>query len=442
MSHAAQRLCRFEFVHPLLRAPYAALGAAAELAAALSPVDMTRPSKWRRALSARRGLADRLRAFTPHRDTARQLAWFHAPSVGEALMALPVIDALRAGNPAPQTALTWYSPSMEAFAARFAVDFRDYLPFDTTRGARTVLDALRPTALIYAKLDVWPLLTERAAERGVRVGMIAAALSEESSRRGRFARSVLGGAYAALEVVGAVSADDAERLIALGVPRDAVTVTGDTRFDQAWNRIQHLDRGRPPFSLLGPARPTVVAGSTWPADEGPLLAAWERVCAALPDARLVVAPHEPTAAHLGPLRAWGARTGLTTALLSDAAAETADVVIVDTVGVLAELYAVAAVAFVGGGFGGFGLHSVLEPAALGVPVTFGPNWRGSRDARGLVACGAAVQAGDGATLAELLTKWLRDPLARGQAGSAAAVFIQAELGAAARSVELLNRLLH
>ena len=133
-------------------------GAAAEAAVALVPPGQ---AKWRRALVARRGLFERYEAFAASRDTRRPLAWFHAPSVGEALQALPVTQRLRARSTA-QLALTWFSPSAEAFSARFDVDFRDYLPFDTTRGAAAALDGLRPTALVYSKLDVWPVLTHAA----------------------------------------------------------------------------------------------------------------------------------------------------------------------------------------------------------------------------------------------------------------------------------------
>ena len=398
-------------------------------------------AKWRRTFSARRGLAGRMHAFAERRDPSRPMAWFHAPSVGEALMALPVLHGLRDALPAAQRALTWYSPSAEAFAARFDVDFRDYLPFDTVRGAVTSLDALRPTALVYSKLDVWPVLTERAAGRGVRLGLIAATLRPGSARQGALARGLLGDAYARLDMIGAVTAEDAERLVALGARRDAVTVTGDTRYDQVWERIDRIDRSAPPVSTLTSGRPTIVAGSTWPADEGPLLEAWEHVRRRFPAARLILAPHEPTPEHISPLRAWGMRAGVTTALESEPRATDADLIIVDRVGVLGELYALATAAFVGGGFHSLGLHSVLEPAALGIPVAFGPQWNQSRDAAGLVAARGGEPVLDAAELARTLERWLSDENSRAEAGGAAKAFVRAGLGAAHRSVELVLQLL-
>ena len=398
-------------------------------------------AKWRRALAGRRELGDRLRAFAAVRDPARQLVWFHAPSVGEALMAQPVLAGLRDHEPAPQRALTWFSPSTLAFASRFDADFRDYLPFDTARGAGRALDALAPTALVYSKLDVWPVLTEAAARRHVRLGLIAAAVRPGSARLGFFAKALLRDSYALLDRVGAVTAEDAERLVALGTPRDAIVVTGDTRFDQAWERVQRIDRSAPPVAALLSDRPTVVAGSTWPADEGPLLEAWEIVVRRVPAARLVVAPHEPTPAHLAPIRAWGQRAGLRTALESETRAGVADVVIVDRVGVLGELYALARCAYVGGGFHRFGLHSVLEPAALGIPVAVGPRWRESRDAAGLLAGGGGTSADDAPGLARTLETWLESEGDRLKAGQAADAFVRAGLGATRRTLDLVIRLL-
>jgi len=416
------------------------LARAAEAAAARVPADAA-AAKWRRALAARRGLAERVQAFAPHRDRSRPLGWFHAPSVGETLMALPVLRDLRASQHPPQLAITWYSPSAESFARRIDADFHDYLAFDTREAAVRALGALAPTALVYAKLDVWPVLTEEAARKGVKLGLIAASLSSRSSRLGRTARALLTDAYAALDAVGAVGPEDAERLVRLGVRHSAITVTGDTRYDQVWDRVQGIDRTAEPLRKLLSDRPTVVAGSTWPSDEHPLLRAWERVRVRVPGARLIIAPHEPTSAHVGTIRAWGQGIGARTATLGQEAAASAEVVIVDRVGVLAELYAVGTAAFVGGGFHRAGLHSVLEPAALSLPVAFGPNWRSSRDAAGLVAIGAGASKHGPEPLARVFESWLTDRVGSAEIGKRGSAFVRGGLGAAKRTLQVVEHLL-
>ncbi|HEY0996559.1 MAG TPA: glycosyltransferase N-terminal domain-containing protein [Gemmatimonadaceae bacterium] len=416
-------------------------GVAVQLARAAAAVTPRGEAKVMRALAARRGIRERYAAWgAAHRDPSHPLLWMHAPSVGEGLQARPVLELARRIRPDLQLAYTHFSPSALRFAASLDVDFRDYLPFDAPGDVRAALDALRPTALVFSKLDVWPNLVREAAARGVRLGMVSATLAAGSSRRSVMARALLRGAYARLDAVGAVDASDADRLVALGVRPEAITVTGDTRYDQVWQRAASVDRGSALLAPFSDGRPTLVAGSTWPADERPLLDAWLAVRGAVEGARLVIAPHEPTAAHLAPIEQWAARHGIALARLGDPSAGGAEVVLVDRVGVLGDLYAIADAAFVGGGFHDAGLHSVLEPAAFGVPVLYGPRYSNSRDAVLLLANGGGVPAGDAGELQRALGLWLGDR-AQGRAiGDRARGMVRAGLGAARRSFELVLRL--
>jgi 3-deoxy-D-manno-octulosonic-acid transferase len=365
----------------------------------------------------------------------------HAPSVGEGLQARPVLVELRRRQPELQLAYTYFSPSAVDFASGLDVDFRDALPFDTARGAATVTAALAPTALVFSKLDVWPLLTAAAAQRGAKLGLISATLPAASSRMHGFASVLLRDAYRALDAVGAISPDDGARLVRLGCRREVVTVTGDTRFDQVWARAAAADRASRLLAPLGSTRPTLVAGSTWPADEAVLLPALTTARRAYPDLRALIAPHEPTAAHIAPIERWARESGLRASRLGAADAPQADVVVVDRVGVLGELYALADIAFVGGAFHGAGIHSVLEPAAFGAPVIFGPRHSNSREAGLLLAEGGARLARDAAGLAAVLDAWLGHDAARRAAGRAARQFVERNLGATERSVALIERLL-
>jgi 3-deoxy-D-manno-octulosonic-acid transferase len=251
----------------------------------------------------------------------------------------------------------------------------------------------------------------------------------------------LSDAYARLDAVGAIDERDAERLVDLGVRRDRVTVTGDTRYDQVWARVHAVDRTTGFVAALKSERPTLVAGSTWPLDERPLLAAWTRVRATVRDARLVIAPHEPSESHLSPVERWASGAGLRVARMGAADAGSADVIVVDRVGVLGDLYALAHIAYVGGGFHAAGLHSVLEPAAFGVPVLFGPRFANSRDAALLIAAGGGATADSASGLEATLRGWLSNDGTRGDAGRAAVGVVERGLGAAERSWKLVARLL-
>lgn len=418
---------------------YRALGQLARGAAAVAP---NSESKLLRTLRARRGIRARYRAWgASGRDAHRPLLWMHAPSVGEGLQARPVLELMRQRRPDVQLAYTHFSPSAKAFARGLDVDFQDYLPFDTPGDAEVALTSLAPTALVFSKLDVWPVITHEALARGVRLGMISATLARGSSRRSRTASALLRDAYAALEVVGAIDAADADRLVQLGVRPNVITVTGDTRYDQVWLRAQRVDRSSPLMLRLRDARPTLVAGSTWPADEAALLPAIASLRAEGLDFRVIIAPHEPTPDHVARLIAWARATKLSVVRLDEERAGDADVVVVDRVGVLGDLYALADVAFVGGGFHAAGLHSVLEPAAFGTPVLFGPRHENSRDAGLLAQRGGGAAVASESELVRRLRQWISETKVRREAGDYARALVRSGVGAAERSFALVERLL-
>ncbi len=411
-------------------------------------------AKLARGVAGRRRLRDRYETWSAaHRDRARPLVWFHAPSVGEGLQARPVIEALRAERPDWRIAYSFFSPSAEALARTLPVDFADYLPFDRPREVAAALDALAPTALVFAKLDVWPELALAAAARGVRLGLVSATVAESSSRLAWPARDWAASAYAALDRIGAIAPEDAERLERLGARRPAITITGDTRYDSVAQRAERLDRAREPLRSLaagGTEAFTIVAGSTWPADEAVVLPAFAQLRARGEPVRLLLAPHEPTPPHLAAIDATAYAAGLPrpvrlSQLLAAGAPGEVSLVVVDQVGVLADLYALGQAAFVGGGFHRAGLHSVLEPAVFGVPVSFGPQWRMSRDAGILIERGAAValppRVEGQSALQDLWLEWRRDPPARARAGAAGASVVREGRGAAVRTAALVTELL-
>ena len=442
-------------VNPVLKILWAGAVSGTRLAAHLVPAH---GGKLARSLAARVGVRERVRATAGRRDPDRPLVWLHAPSVGEGLQARPILEAIRRASPAVQLAYTWFSPSADAFAARLAadglVDLLEVLPFDGTAEARTMLSAWRPDVLAFVKLDVWPVLAEQAQQAGVRTALVSATLASNSSRQGRLARLVLGDAYRGLDAVGAISADDAARLVRLGVRPACVSVTGDTRMDQVSARAASVGPDHPVRSLLGPrgahgsrsdgAADLLVAGSTWPADEAVLLPAflaWRRLHAG---ARLIIAPHEPTHAHLAPIERWAGDHAVPLVRLSEAEQNPArdwSVLLVDRVGVLGALYALGDRAFVGGGFHASGLHSVLEPAAYGIPVLFGPRHANAREAGLLVERGGATAVDDSGALLDTLRRWSGNPDARERAGITARALVDEGLGSTGRVQQLIEGLL-
>jgi 3-deoxy-D-manno-octulosonic-acid transferase len=412
----------------------------------LLPLAARGEGKLARGIRGRAGVLERMEAWArEHRDPTRPLAWFHAPSVGEGLQARAVIEAFRARRPDAQVAYTFFSPSAERFAATVRADVADYLPLDLPLEVRRALDALRPSAIAFSKTDVWPVLTREATARGIPLAMLSGTLPVSSSRLRGPARALLGPAYRRLDRVAAISAADAERFGALGVPAERRSVMGDARFDQVWARAAAADRQS---ALLHPFAGfegvTLVAGSTWPADEEKLVPALSLILDQWAPVRAILVPHEPTPAHLDALEARLRQHFIRhTRRLSEveAGAEPGHVIVVDRVGVLGDLYALADVAYVGGGWGTAGLHSVLEPAAFGVPVYFGPRHANAREAAELIAAGGAFELDAGDSILGPLMRMIGSADARRAAGDAARAYVQAGLGAAERGAEIIDGLL-
>jgi 3-deoxy-D-manno-octulosonic-acid transferase len=242
---------------------------------------------------------------------------------------------------------------------------------------------------------------------------------------------------------GAIAPEDAERLTRLGVAAERIQVLGDPRFDSVVERVEAVPADDP-LLRFGGGQPVLIAGSTWSGDEEVLLGALARVRQRHADARLILVPHEPRPDHLAEVDRRAAALGLPPPVRLSAAQGPGPLLLVDRVGVLASLYGAGTMAYVGGGFHSAGLHSVLEPAAWGSPVAFGPRWRESRDAELLLKGGGgiAISATSAGAAIEEFTRtwldWLDNPETRGRQGAAALAVVRAGVGAADRTAHMVE----
>jgi len=415
---------------------YGAVGQLSRVAPLLAPPGDSRVSV---ALRARRGLTRRYADWARNsRDRSRPLIWIHASSVGEGLQAKPVIDLFRARRPDVQIVYTFFSPSARQFAGAIGADYSDFLPFDNAADMDAALDALRPTAIVFSKLDVWPVLVERARRKSVPLALVSGTLPAHSRRLTGLGGAVARDAYLALDTIGVVSAADAASFESAGIPRMRIEVTGDNSFDQVIARAETAHASTVVERMRSP-RFTLVAGSTWPTDDRVLFRAWDRVKRKHSKARLIIAPHELSERHLGAIEAWS-RASYSLARLSEPGAATAEIVIIDRYGLLGDIYAVADVAYVGGGLHPAGLHSVAEPAAFGVPVIYGSTYARRRDAELLLAAGGGAAIDSADSLERAISVWLPEAV-RKAAGARALGVVREEAGASERSYALLTTLL-
>ncbi len=431
---------------PAARATPALYRAAARAAVGLAPALSRLSPKLAAGHRGRSGAGARLAAWgARHRDRSRPLIWLHASSVGEGLQAESVLLELRRRHPDAQYAYTHYSPSAVGLARRLPVDVADYLPYDLPGPAEAVLRNLAPDLLVFAKLDLWPELAVRASRGGTAVALVAATVSPGSGRLRWPARALTRAGYQAVTAAAAVSHEDAARLSRLGVASTRIRVVGDPRYDSVVERIAGVSEAEP-LLAYGRGAPTLVAGSTWPQDEAVVLEGYRQLLGSHPEARLILVPHEPTPAHLEAAEQAAVALGLPMPVRLSRAAGPVPLLLVDRVGVLAKIYGAGLAAYVGGGFGRAGLHSVLEPAAWGLPVVVGPRWGQSRDAAALLEAGGARALSGGTreaglALAGIWREWIEREDGRTQAGERARTLVESGRGASARSAELLAGLI-
>jgi 3-deoxy-D-manno-octulosonic-acid transferase len=376
--------------------------------------------------------------------------WVHAVSVGEVRLAMSVIAAHRRRAGADHVHLTATTETGRALAlearargAPGAPDGVSAFPADLPGPMRRLLEHLRPRAVVVMETEIWPHLYRQARRRRLPLVILNARLSPRAFPRYRRFRALFGPALAGVSLVAARSAADAERFVALGAAADRVRVTGDLKFDLP-APVAAPAEVRRRLGLV--AAPVLVAGSTARAETGPVLDAFTALRAAMPGASLVLAPRHPEDLDdaAAAVTAAGWRLARYGALAAGPAAggATHDVVLVDHVGVLPEIYAAADLAFVGGSLVPRGGQNLLEPAAVGVPVLFGPqhqNVRAAADA--LLAAGGGFVARDGAHLATLVVDLARDPSRARAAGAAARGVVERERGGLQRTLDAAEPIL-
>lgn len=401
--------------------------------------------KLRDGLSGRRGAAARLLTRAP--VLRGRSVWFHTTSVGEYEQARPLVALFHLRRPQLEVLHTFFSPSGHRYARRLGEAAHvEYLPDDTPRTVAQVLDALRPRLLVFVKFDLWPNLIVEAHRRAVPTMLVDATLQPRSLRSRWPARALYRDLYRKLACISAVSQADAARFRALVPEHPCIVVDGDTRFDQVISRRREAARVDLPASLRANRPFTFIAGSTWSPDEERVLAAWSalrRTARSEVAPRLILVPHEPTPRHLAALEKQLDAARLESCRLSeiDASATLAvDVVLVDRVGVLAELYAHADVAYVGGAFTS-GVHNVMEPAIASLPVLFGPGHHNAPEAEMLLEDGAAAVIRSAADLERQLHTLTGNDVLRSRMGGRARAFVEANRGASERCMARVDEVL-
>ncbi len=373
--------------------------------------------------------------------------WIHAVSVGEALTARAIAGDLKARYPHLRLFVSTTTMTGQQVARRQfpMADGIFYFPLDLGFVVRRVLDVVRPRLFVMMETEIWPNLLRTCRARGIRTVVINGRISARSYPRYRLVRPLFRRVLGLVDRFCVQGEETRGRLVALGAPADRIVVTGSLKFDalegpgvssRGGDRVLRYFRG-----IDG--RPVIVAGSTFPGEDEILLRSFERIRTLSPHALLILVPRRPE--RFGEVdalsRQAGFRTVRRTALTIDEDLR-ADVVVLDTIGELAQVYQLATAVFVGGSLVNMGGHNILEPAAVGKAIVFGPHMQNFAEiADTFLRADAAIQVASARELEDQLIALLANGARRERLGAAARALVEANRGARERSLDAIAGLL-
>jgi len=401
-------------------------------------------------------LSPRIRALQSFADLRRELftdierklravpkpscrLWVHASSVGEFEQARPVIAELKRRMPELDVVVSFLSDSgyeaRKDFPGASAVF---YLPLDTPDNARRLVELVKADLFMLMRYDFWPNHLEAVKQSGAKMVLAAAALPQGSAYFKPVLRGFYRDLFALFDTIFTVGETDREAFANTFHCRKVVQA-GDPRFDQVLERQRNSDARAARLKPLFDGRTVLVAGSTWEPDETILLPAWiplrEKIS-------LVLVPHKVDRPNIDRIMENLRKLGLEAVTISSIG-ESFDprkqVLVVDQTGYLAELYAIASIAYVGGAFG-VNVHNTIEPAVHGIPVLFGPNFGKSPEAGELIESGGAATIANESGLHAALSRFANAPDRMRQAGAKAGAFVQSRLGATRTVSDAMQRM--
>lgn len=398
----------------------------------------------------RRGVRLRLGLYPerpwPSSRGAGPRIWLHGASAGDLLALSPIIRELRQREPEVTlvvSAMTSSGMAMAESKLEGAVDARTYLPYDLPGACARAVAAIQPDLLVIEYTELWPNLLAAARRSGAKIALTNGRIHERRMGAYRLLFRLVGNPLRGLDALLMRSEAEAERAIALGAPKDRVTITGNTKFDLVGRPGggDELAELRAAFGVGD--EPIWVAGSTHEGEEEALLGIFRTLRAEFPRLRMLLAPRYPERA--GRVASIARGLGFEVALRTQSSRATpapagTPVLVLDTIGELLDAYGLATVVFVGGSFVPRGGQNILEPAGQGKPVLYGPNMANFADSLEVLQGRGGIQLGSYAELEGVLRSLLEREGECERLGLMAQDSVRKVSGASARDAEILLRL--
>ncbi|MFZ5446966.1 MAG: 3-deoxy-D-manno-octulosonic acid transferase [Myxococcota bacterium] len=368
--------------------------------------------------------------------------WLHGASAGDLLALAPMIDRLRARHPNARVIVSTMTNTGHLMATerlRKNIDAVIYAPWDLFGATRRAVAAVKPDLLVLEYTEIWPNLIRAAHSSGARVALTNGRFSARHLGRYRRLFSLIGNPLHDIDLFLMREDDEAERVLQLGAPRERVRVTGNTKFDALVPLAQAVEDPalREALGLRAGGR-VWICGSTHEGEEEQLFEVYKRLIAVAPDLSMVIAPRYLERAERVAQLATAA--GLHVGLRSKGNPERAPVVVLDTIGELGRAYRLATLVFVGGSFITRGGQNILEPAAHGKPVLFGPHMENFHDSVQVLVGRGGIQVKDADHLARVMTDLLQRPDSVDSLGVLASNAVRQISGASDRNVDALSAL--
>ena len=399
----------------------------------------------------RQGLAEKVLGRVDFRADGRPVVWFHAVSVGEVIQLQKVVDEFRrrTRDEFQIVISTSTDTGWELVQKRFADCQKTWFPLDFSWAVSEAIRRIRPAQVVLMELELWPNFLAECHRLDVPVSIINARMSERSHRGYCRIRLLLKPLFTRLALVAAQSQTYADRLISLGASEQRTVVTGSIKFDgvETSRTNSKTENLRRIFGLKS-GETVFVAGSTQEPEEQLALETWLQLRRQHSQLRLILIPRHRerfdevaalvTSRNLPLLR----RSSAQDSSQQHAETDNKPIILLDTIGELSACWGLADVAFVGGSFGNRGGQNMMEPAAYGACVLFGPNTWNFRDiVERFREADGCVQLQSSHQLTRTVDELLSDPARRHQLGRNAQKAVLQQQGATARTAELLHEVL-
>lgn len=362
----------------------------------------------------------------------------HGVSVGEVKAAQALVRELRQARPDLDVVVSTVTTTGFEVARRLYPDATVVrFPFDLSFVVQRFLRRVDPCAAVLVELEVWPSFLRVANRVGVPIAVVNGRITERSFRRYRWFKSLLP-QFARISLYCAQDREYAERFRQLGAEAGRIEVIGNIKADGLRTTAREPSAEIARRVAARPGQATVVAGSTHATEEAALVRAWR---ASFPDARLVLVPRHPerAAGLVRELQSLGPEPQLLTRLRTGEGVDPKRPLLVDTIGELEQVYAAADLVFVGGSLIPHGGQNMLEPAAQGRAVVYGPHVGNFVQEAGLLErAGAALRIGGEGELGHTLRTLLEDPVRRSAMGAAGRAVVEAQKGATALTLRALR----